>query len=333
MNWAQSIEHAWNEHQGAHQHLAQKADLLDDAKAKLLRAINTFKGVGYPHGRRYAADIKQLMADMRTAEERLQKDFELLKASSLRLIKAKFEFEELTKQEKAELDGHFQTALRYFRGDRLKAIAAAAVQLQLYKIGDYFSAKETRQLLATHAPVAAQRKRNSTRFKPQWVPLARCAKIVGISRNTIAAWHAQGWQLVQGVTGRTERLVLKRHPVTNQVNLPLVRHIADQKRMMAAPGKPLNRSKGTLAAVQLAAPEGSPQKKEAAAAIRALAAIEKIQSPGLLEEIRGTIKRKLRLRKKHSFGRKNKIFLSAAAADVAKLNPELGGYKGPLGKL
>ena len=131
MNWAQSIEQAWKEHEGLHQHLAQKSDMLDDAKAKLLRAINTFKGVGDPQGRGYAAEIKQLMADIRRAEERLQEDFELLKGSSLRLIKAKFEFEDLTKQEKAELDGHFQTALGYFKGDKLKAIAAAAVQLQL----------------------------------------------------------------------------------------------------------------------------------------------------------------------------------------------------------
>jgi hypothetical protein len=308
MNWAQSIEQAMEKHNQWHKQVATWSEEVARLRLKGGVAVQS-------------PGFSQL-------EKKLGNAFELLKKSSGKTIQAAWEFDDLTKQEKAELDGHFQTALRYFKGDKLKAIAAAAVQLQLYKIGDYFSAKETRQLLASHAPVAAQRKRTSTRFKPQWVPLARCAKIVGISRNTIAAWHAQGWQLVQGVTGRTERLVLKRHPVTNQVNLPLVRHIANQKRMMAAPGKPLNRSRGTLAAVQLAAPEGSPQKKEAAAAIRALAAIEKIQSPGLLEEIRGNIKRKLRLRKKQPSKRKNKILLSEAAANVAKLNPALRGYRG-----
>jgi len=262
----------------------------------------------------------EVMQEIKTAEDEQKTLFVLVKKSSVKVAEASFEFKDLDETERKELDSHFQKALKFFKGDHLKAIAAAAVKLQLYKIGDYFSAAETRQLLNERAPVAVKRKAKAATFRPHWVPLARCAKIVGISRNTVSAWHGQGFQLVQGITGRMEKVVLKRHPVTNQVNLPLVQHIARMRRMVPSPGKPLNQGKGELAAAQLAAPSGSPQQKEAAATLRALAAIERVHSPALLEEIRTRIKRRLRARKKQSSKPQRGRLLSLKALKVKTLN-------------
>ena len=273
MNWAQSIEQAFDSVIQAFNELAAISDYS-----------KRFKGqAGY-------GDLEKKQADA----------LQNVKSRGLPALMAAWEYRDLDEAEKKELDGHYQKALKHFKGDKLKAIGAAAVKLQLYKIGELFSAKETRQFLGKGEPVAIRRTARAPTFRPVWVPLAKCAKIVGISRNTVAAWHKQGWQMVEAPSGRMQKVILKRHPGNGMVNLPLVQNIAQAKRAAAAPGKPLNKAQGQLAGLIMAAQPGSPQKIEASHTVRALAAIEKIQSPGLLLQIRATIKKRLQLRKKQS---------------------------------
>lgn len=324
MNWAGSIEQSWKNHEDAYQGLAFRAAQLDKARTALQEAIKMYNALpDQPGLKEKYSEIKALGANLREREAKMQNDFSLLKITSSRLIEAKWEFEDLSDEEKAELDSHFKTALKHFKGDRLRAIGAAAVRLQLYKIGEYFAAKETRQFLELKTPAAAVRKKAAAKYKPEWVSVSKCAKEVGISRNTVMAWHRQGAVWVQGSNG-PEKIILKRHPGTGRVNLTLVHLVAQTKRKTAAPGKPLNKGTGQLAAFEIAA-AGSPQlKNETAACLRALAAIEKVHSPALLNEIRTRIKRRLQARKKQSSKRRRGRLVSRDALEDEKV--ELRGY-------
>jgi hypothetical protein len=94
---------------------------------------------------------------------------------------------------------------------------------------------------------------------------------------------------------------------------------------MVSPGKPLNRGGGHLVAADLALKNDSPLKREAASALRALAAIEKVHSPALLEEIRTRIKRRLRARKKQSAKRQRGRMALKEAVEVEQMQ-KLRGY-------
>ncbi len=156
---------------------------------------------------------------------------------------------------------------------------------------------ETRRLLNNFQPVKVQRKKRAQQLRPAWVPLAECARIVGINRNTVGAWHRQGFQVIDGEDG-PQKIILKRHPGNGRVNLSLVEFIATRRRAAAAPGKPLGRPPGNLVGAVLASRGKSPQAAQAQHCLKALTAIEKLQAPGLLLRVLAACRARIRLRKK-----------------------------------
>ena len=104
MNWAQSIEQAF---EAVGQAFNELAAISDYSKR--------FKGqAGY-------GDLEKMQAEF----------LQIVKSRGLALDEADLEYRDLHEAEKKELDGHYQRALKFYKGDKLKAIGAAAVKLQL----------------------------------------------------------------------------------------------------------------------------------------------------------------------------------------------------------
>jgi hypothetical protein len=230
---------------------------------------------------------------------------------------------------RGECEKDFEKAVRYYKGNQLQAAVAACKNSSLHKLALFLDSEIDAELTEKFYHKANKVLRLAkTKAAPAWLSISKTARLLGIDRNTVAAWHKPpGWVVVPGKTKPEKVLMQKR---MGKVNFAAVRQVRDARRAAPTAGRGLGHSLEGGEVIAYAIGQDKKKASEGARAAKVVSLLQGVGNPDILRYVRKFITKQLanRAKIKHTQSKTHKTVPLAVAEFQS--NP-LRGWHGGMG--